>query len=98
MEEEQKVQELDKALTALLTHISDQRNPNRRPALDAAADTVNGLLSQTVFVSPEKHLKLNPQIHNVENNRGSEVVEGLSFAIFTPGADQARRPAEVKTR
>lgn len=94
-DENEKVNSLYNATTKLFKYIKGKNSSHRRLILDEIANLCNNYLTNFKFISPEKSLSLDPQIHNIQGKGGNIVVEGLSMAVIRKDTGKTLYYAEI---
>ncbi len=94
-DEKQNLETIHNALTVLLKNISGVYIPERRPLLDIVGDYVSSKFKTYDFVSPERTLQVDPDIHNTEGKGSSTVKEGISFAVVRKETKKAVKYADI---
>lgn len=87
---------LDSWMRRFLAEISGKSPPQRRALLGAVADYVNTCLDEYLLVSPEEMRQIDPKIHCVIRGKGTEIKEGISFAVVRRDTGKTVMYADVE--
>lgn len=85
------------ALAYLMSRISGFASAERRPILDTLALWVSDWFDEFEFVSPERTLQADPNVHETSGITSTDIKEGRSFAIIRKDTKKTVRYAEITT-
>ena len=90
------VKQLDSVLRILLQKLSGSLVACRKPVLVWVAKQCTNVTENFEFISPEFYAKIEPEYHTIIGQKGTRVLEGVSFLIIRKNNKQVFFKAEVK--